>query len=415
MKRILSILTLSAIAIAPLNTVNGATVQTQPGNNPDLVDPGATVEKKVPVRKPGGNMGSVRKQSATQSTAGKEPVLFIPRISFHAKSSGGNDYISVQANSQWHISKYPAAWVNITGQESDGLYISYEVNPTTLPRETFMEISNANKICRIEFSQNPQAKFQITDIDFANTDIIGEKFYSDYGRTLYSSDMRYLRSRITYNGPEEKCKKEAVIRITRPDGSVDEGEDYDTPEGFTYKTVFDAEPGIGNQTHLYQWGYDGPNYPAGIYNYEVWVDGEQAISVPLEIHRKAGEPGALLEHVWVEHNVDYNGQKGMLAHIRLSVQELAGHEIRYCMFFYKENNRTKLIGDRGIHLQKVDRSIAETDDHFWEDWSVFMPYDEIRAALGANEKTFTFNIQIQDPSESRPLAVRKLLRYTLPD
>lgn len=390
---------------------------TDPGNNPNMADPGEKTANKTVAKKPGGGKGGVSKRtiSPSSSVAKQEPVLFIPRISYHAKSSGGTDYISVQANTPWSISKYPAAWVNISGLEKDGVNISYETNPTSQPRETFMEISNGNKISRIEFSQTPQAQFQITDIDFANTDVRGEKFYSDYGQTLYSSDMRYLRSRITYNGPEEKCKKEAVIRITRPDGSVDEGEDYDTPEGFTYKTTFDAEPGIANQTHLYQWGYDGPNYPAGIYNYEVWVDGEQAISVPLEIHRKPGEPGALLEHVWVEHDVEYDGRKGMLTHIRLSAQELTGHEIWYCMFFYKENNRTKLLGERGIHLQKVDRSTAETDDHFWDDWSVFMPYDEIRAAMGPGENTFTFNIQIQDPSESKPLAVRKLLRYTLPD
>lgn len=133
---------------------------------------------------------------------------------------------------------------------------------------------------------------EITDIRFANTKKDGT-IINDYGSTLYSSELRYLKPKLYYNGlASEKKTIKLFWKIYKGDGTLSRGSS--SPEGYTSSSEYTIYPGNGNTINLLGWGNDdGGTYPVGTCRYELWYNGNCLFSKQVEINRKPGEASYL--------------------------------------------------------------------------------------------------------------------------
>lgn len=407
--KIRKITTIAATAAIVLGTSHIAMAELPkvfPGDIPKESFDRAPSSDKTPT-----NKGYSRAKRKAESTDYK-PYLYIPKTKFYAKGSGGEQFLNIDAkNTRWSVITPPASWVT-TDNDEYGIRITFAENPSNEARSTVMEVGNDINRYIIELYQNGSVKFEVTAIDFANTDERGEKIYSDFGEPLYSYDLNFLYPRVTYNGPEKKIAKSANVRIIKPDGTID---DVEKEGDYTYQWVINAEPGIGNTAMLYPWGNNVkhrgiPYYFPGTYMFQLWIEDELAYTQPFEVKLKPDDYGAQIEDYWVDHNVTYEGKEGMLVHSRINSQNLEGYKINYCVYLKDaEGNQLRDNRDRPLTVQEaVD---VESNDFYWDNWSVFVPYDFIKEALG-NDNQFTYNIEIQNGETFRPLSRISGLSYS---
>lgn len=125
----------------------------------------------------------------------------------------------------------------------------------------------------------------IKDCKFANTSY-DSKVLTDFGKTLYSSQMRYLKPKIYYDGL--KSDKDYVagymfnIKIIRPDGTLDRGSS--SPKGYTFSYHLFKRTGENLEQELTGWGNnDVSTYNAGTYGFEIWFNKKKIYSTTVEI------------------------------------------------------------------------------------------------------------------------------------
>lgn len=160
-----------------------------------------------------------------------------------------------------------------------GIY-RYEIwyNNTKLFSKNF-EINDATK---------GHSYIKVNNILFGNGDY-DRNILTDYGKPLYSSEMRYLQPRVFYNGlTNEKKQVKLYWKIIKPDGTISRGST--SPEGFTSSSEYTISSGTNHTLDLLGWGNKGGGtYPAGLYKYELWCDGNLLFSKEFVIKGKPGE------------------------------------------------------------------------------------------------------------------------------
>ncbi len=110
--------------------------------------------------------------------------------------------------------------------------------------------------------------------------------------------------------------------------------------------------------------------------------GEKAVRI--NIKQAASVPTAKIESVWVDHNQFQNFQKGMIIHVKFTVDNMKGKKGRCVAYFYYAN---------GTALKDWNNRYCTTDGHVstgedftpsytnstYHDFRIFMPYDELHA------------------------------------
>ena len=122
--------------------------------------------------------------------------------------------------------------------------------------------------------------------------------------------------------------------------------------------------------------------------------GNKEVRIDITQSGKKG-PSAVINNLWVEHNV-FNGMiKGMRIHINLTVNGMLGKTVKYCVFFYLNDNTTRLINMYGGHISSSATGRATYESSTWSDWWIFVPYQWLYAA--ANRSNYcSFDVEIQD-------------------
>ena len=131
------------------------------------------------------------------------------------------------------------------------------------------------------------ATLYIKGASFGNTKKDGTVIGS-YGSTLNASDIRFLCSRLKYNGPSTSQSKTVYVKIFKPNGELLSSSS--SPSGYTYSWEAVFEPGKDNSVNLGGWGNDeSSSYGPGIYNFEYYFDGMKQYSSFVNLQKKAGE------------------------------------------------------------------------------------------------------------------------------
>lgn len=116
------------------------------------------------------------------------------------------------------------------------------------------------------------AYMKIQKIEFANVSANGD-IVNYYGSTLYSSEIKYLQPRITYNGLLDETRLVTLYyKILKPDGTL-MSRSY-SPPGYTYSNSLKVQTGSYNSFEFSSWG-NGTNgyFVSGTYKFELWYEG----------------------------------------------------------------------------------------------------------------------------------------------
>ena len=116
----------------------------------------------------------------------------------------------------------------------------------------------------------------------------------------------------------------------------------------------------------------------------------------LDIKQEAySDPVAKVNKLWVDHGV-YNGsEKGIKIHINLDVYGMNGRKVKFLVFFYKEDNSTKLVDHNGNHIYSLSTGTSNYDNCNWADWWIFVPYSEIFNAANSDGR-YSLDVVIKD-------------------
>lgn len=108
----------------------------------------------------------------------------------------------------------------------------------------------------------------ISEIEIGNFDY-NNNALTDYGKTIFSSDTKYLKPRIKYMG-FNSGQIVLNIKLYNSYGYMSSG--TSSPNGFSYSTTLKVNPG-SSMVELPSWGSNTKgHWPAGKYRYEIWYE-----------------------------------------------------------------------------------------------------------------------------------------------
>ena len=127
---------------------------------------------------------------------------------------------------------------------------------------------------------------KISSVSFANQDKSGKNI-TGYGEPLYEDELKYLSSKIYYEGLFSSDQSIILYyRIFKSTGSLSSG--TNSPKGYTSKQTVTIKPG-SNSIVLNGWGSEsGGSYPSGVTKVEYWLDGEKIYETKVTIEKKEG-------------------------------------------------------------------------------------------------------------------------------
>lgn len=130
-------------------------------------------------------------------------------------------------------------------------------------------------------------------------------------------------------------------------------------------------------------------------NHEVRIDINQSSS-----------SGAKINRIWVDYNTFNGGQKGMMIHIDFEVMGLKNHIINPVAYFYFSNGNRLNDYDGSYHttdgqVSVGDTSKADYDGTQWNDFKLFMPYNQLH--MGTGNYDLKFQIEIHDKTSGKSL------------
>lgn len=103
-----------------------------------------------------------------------------------------------------------------------------------------------------------------------------------------------------------------------------------------------------------------------------------------------GNATASIERVWVDYNVTENGRKGMKIHVKFNVNGMKGEEGGVAAYFYCADDNSPLMSKNGRY-EAVDKQVTAYDsitpgyeNTVYNDYDLFMPYDEIEVGQHVN-------------------------------
>ena len=173
-----------------------------------------------------------------------------------------------------------------------------------------------------------------------------------------------------------------------------------------------------------------------------WDDGVLSLTYAVEIPPvkppvDADSPAASIQDIWVDYNVQQNGQKGMRIHVEFVVSNLKNSQCNISIYFdcymcfnglgFEADDLLSswnpLVDKNGKYatpagIVAIDENfIPDSNQKTYSDFEFFMPYSEFHAAAQALPiRTFRFVVRIRDLGQDRLLDTSEgvKFRYTQP-
>lgn len=118
--------------------------------------------------------------------------------------------------------------------------------------------------------------------------------------------------------------------------------------------------------------------------------------VRIDISQKKQEgPTAIINNLWVEHNVINGMAKGMKVHVNLDVIGMLGRNVAFCVFYYQNNNSVLLHDMYSRPISYMTTLHIQYQSANFSDLWVFIPYSYLLTAVNRTNPC-TFNVEIQD-------------------
>ena len=177
------------------------------------------------------------------------------------------------------------AYANCTTELACAAYLKEYPNGRYYSRVVAKKNTLEAERLRKEKEAAKTAYMKIQKIEFANVKKNGD-IIDSYGSTLYASDIKYLKPRITYDGILDEYKYVTLYcKIVKPDGSIETNSN--SPSGYTYSDSFYVQTGTYNTHLLTGWGNENGNcYSAGNHRLEIWYEGNRIYQTSFMVKTK---------------------------------------------------------------------------------------------------------------------------------
>lgn len=107
-------------------------------------------------------------------------------------------------------------------------------------------------------------------------------------------------------------------------------------------------------------------------------------------------PSGDITRVWVEHNVFYNGAKGMKIHVSYDVVNMKDKYVYLYTYYYYSDNSTPLMNSYGSNLSISSSGVAPYESTTFNDSWHFMPYTNLNMQPGYGSIDLSFDVVIKD-------------------
>lgn len=112
-------------------------------------------------------------------------------------------------------------------------------------------------------------------------------------------------------------------------------------------------------------------------------------------------PSGQIQSIWVEHNQFEDGRKGMRIHARFSIQNSFQVQCLLGVYFYYTNNwplknRDQFYGTNEGQVAHHRTFTPAYDDTTYEDFTLFIPYDEFHIDSGTHQLKFQLKLYRAD-------------------
>lgn len=107
-------------------------------------------------------------------------------------------------------------------------------------------------------------------------------------------------------------------------------------------------------------------------------------------------PSGDITRVWVEHNVFYNGAKGMKIHVSYDVVNMKDKYVYLYTYYYYGDNSTPLKNTYGSNLSISSSGVAPYESTTFNDSWHFMPYTNLNMQPGYGSIDLSFDVVIKD-------------------
>lgn len=108
------------------------------------------------------------------------------------------------------------------------------------------------------------------------------------------------------------------------------------------------------------------------------------------------DPSGSITRVWVEHNVYYNGAKGMKIHASYDVENMKNKYVYMYTYFYYGDNSTPLKNPYGNNLSMSTSGVAPYESTTFNDSWHFIPYTNLNMQPGYGSIDLSFDVSIKD-------------------
>lgn len=125
--------------------------------------------------------------------------------------------------------------------------------------------------------------------------------------------------------------------------------------------------------------------------------------------------GATINKIWLEVDAVRDGYKGLVIHLDLDVTGLPDHTIRANAYFENADG-TKLydldqnFGTTDGQVCCGNEAVADSDDAHWDNFDMFIPYDQLHLSTG--DYTLRFIVQVFDNDTGKYLTGSKKQGFT---
>jgi len=122
-------------------------------------------------------------------------------------------------------------------------------------------------------------------------------------------------------------------------------------------------------------------------------------------------PSANIENVWVDHNIMNGMFRGMLIHVKFTVDGMKNQRCNVVAAFYYADNVTPLKNPYGGYLTYSNYGNVIYDSSRWDNFTIFVPYNGLYFA-GRGTFYCSFDVLVND-AYGNCLAIRKNFQFTL--
>lgn len=198
--------------------------------------------------------------------------------------AGGSKTLSISTNQGVPTTSSLPSWITVTSTSSSSMTIKCNANNTPSSRNDWFTINAGSKSVRVNVAQSVAPKLEISKIEFANVQKDGT-IINNYGAALYSAGMRYLQPKMVYGGLISSQTKTVNIKVIKPDGTLLSG--TSSPAEYSQSFNITLSSGSANTYLLGSLGADNSSvYNAGVWKYEVWIDGKSVYATNVYIYSK---------------------------------------------------------------------------------------------------------------------------------